>query len=205
MRIQEEIRQGAFQSCAQSAIHGKPRAGDLRRARHVKNARALADFPMRPRREVEFRRRAPAANLDIRGSVPAYRDRRVRKIRHRQHELIEPSIELGDSFIGPLDLFRDALHLGEQIVGFFACALAARDLFAGTVAFGLGPFGCSDAFAPLAIERAKSLEINQRAAICGHLLELRKMLAKIIQIMHGPRGYRKHRRPPNHSHAAPRT
>ena len=88
-------------------------------------------------------------------------------------------------FVRELDLLGNALHLREQVVGVFSGALAAGDLFAGAIALGLQALGCGDALAPFAVERAKRVEIDLRAAIGGHSLEVGQMLAEIVEIMHG--------------------
>ncbi len=66
-----------------------------------------------------------------------------------------------------------------------AGALAAGDLFAGLVALGLPAFAGGDGFAALAVERAKGVEIDARAALGGHLLVQRQILAEVAQVMHG--------------------
>ena len=108
----------------------------------------------------------------------------MRQIGHGQHELLQPRIEFGNPLVVPLDLLGDALHLGQQIVGILARALAARDLFAGAIAFGLQALGRGDALAPFAVKCAEAREVDLHMAIGRHLLELRQMLAEISQIVH---------------------
>ena len=110
----------------------------------------------------------------------------MRQIRHGEHELLEPRIQFGDPLVGPLDLLGNALHLGHQVVGLFARALAARDLFAGAITLGLEPFGRGDPLAAFAVKFPKARKVDLHVAISSHLLELRQMLAEISQIVHRP-------------------
>src|SRR6266567_3299886 len=89
-----------------------------------------------------------------------------------------------------LDLLGSPFHFCQQIVRFFAGPLAPGNLFARSIALGLAALGGGNAFTPFAIQRTEALEIYARAAIGGHLLEVRQVLAEVVEIMHGRTGYR---------------
>ena len=78
MRIEEKIRQCPFHPRAEAAIQCESRAGDFRCALKIKDSGALGDFPVRPRREIKFRRRAPTPHFDICRGVMTHRHRTVR-------------------------------------------------------------------------------------------------------------------------------
>ena len=111
----------------------------------------------------------------------------MRHIRHGQHEFSQARVQRRNIFVGALDLFGDALHFSQQLRGVFAGFFAARDLFAGFVARGFQALDGRDAVAPFAIERAKRVEVDARAAPRGHLLEFAQVLAEIVKVMHGQR------------------
>ena len=71
------------------------------------------------------------------------------------------------------------------VSGVLAGLLAARDFFAGFVARGFQALDRGDTLAALAIERAKSVEVDARTATRGHFLEFVQVLAKIVKVMHG--------------------
>src|SRR5260370_1406163 len=62
VHVEEEIREGALEAGSPTFIDGEARACDFRGDGEVEDAGALADFPMWFGLEIEFRRRAPAAN-----------------------------------------------------------------------------------------------------------------------------------------------
>src|ERR1700719_1517028 len=84
VHIEEEIRQGAFEPRTPTFVNGEASSGNFCSCLQIENPGALTHFPMRLRREVEFRRGAPPPNFHIvLGAVPD-RDTRVRKIRNRE-------------------------------------------------------------------------------------------------------------------------
>ena len=87
--IQEKGCKCALHSRAKAAIDCEARAGDLCGALEIENPRAFGDLPMRPRRKIEFHRRAPAAYLDVRACIVADVHGAVRTIGNRQHEIGE--------------------------------------------------------------------------------------------------------------------
>ena len=182
MRVEKKIGQRAFHAARRGRDTGESRAGDLRGALEIQDAGAFRNFPVRTRREIEFRRSAPAAHLDVGGGVMSHRHRTVRQVRHRQHEIRELRVQDGDAFVGELDFVGDALHFRQQSGGILARLLAARNFLAGLVALGLQAFGGGNSLAAFLIERAKAVEIDRDAAIRRHLLEFVQVLAKISQV-----------------------
>ena len=106
VRIEKKRSQGAFQARAEAAIDRKTRAGHFRGALEIENPGAFGDFPMRARLEIKFRRRAPAAHLDIRRSIVPHRHGTVRAVGHGQHEIRELRVQHRDAFVGQLDFVR---------------------------------------------------------------------------------------------------
>src|SRR5690348_5044834 len=141
---------------------------------------------MWPWGEIELRRVAPSPNFDVALGVVAYGNRRMRQVRHRQHEFLQLSVQPGNLLVGALDLLGRALHFRQQIVGFLPGTLAARNLFAGLVAFGFPALRQGNEFAPRAIQRLEPFDIYAYSAIVGHFFEVRLMLTKIAEVMHGP-------------------
>ncbi len=137
---------------------------------------------MRSRLEIEFRRRAPAAHLDVCRRVVPDGHRAVRAVGHSQHEIRKLRVQFGDALVGGLDFVRDLLHFRQQCGGVFPGFFAARDFLAGFVALGLQSLGGGNSLAALLIERAKRVEINGDAAIGRHLLEFFEVFAKICQV-----------------------
>ena len=72
IRLPRAYRERTRPTRARGARRGRDksqkRACDFRRALKIEDPGALGDFPVRARLEIEFRRRAPAAHLDIRAA-----------------------------------------------------------------------------------------------------------------------------------------
>ena len=185
--IEKKACQRALHPRAEASIERKPRAGNFRGALEIEDSGAFRDFPMRPRREIKLRRRAPAAHFDVCRGVMSHRHRTVRHVGHRQHKVREFRVQDGDAFVGLLDFVGNALHFRQQCGSILARFLAPRNFLAGLVAFGLQPFRGGDSFAALLIERAKTVEINGDAAVLRHALEFVQVFAKISQFMHAER------------------
>jgi hypothetical protein len=65
VQIQHEVDQRSLEACAQTGQTREARAGDLRRALEVENAKCGPELPVRPRLEVERSRLAVAPHLDV--------------------------------------------------------------------------------------------------------------------------------------------
>ena len=103
VHVEEKIGEGAFEPRAQPLVDGKARAGNFDGGGKIQDSGSLADFPVRPRLEFEFGRRAPAADFHIIGGGFSHRDARVRNIRHHQQEILQLFIERGDLLIFALN------------------------------------------------------------------------------------------------------
>src|SRR5260370_8443730 len=69
VHIEEKTSQCALEARSPAFVDGEARAGDFRSGRKIENAGAFARFPVRLGSEIEFRRRAPAADFFIFGGT----------------------------------------------------------------------------------------------------------------------------------------
>ena len=89
MHVEHEIDQRALQLGAQVPIEGETRAGDFGGALQIKDAEFGAQIPMGFGLEIEARRIADAADLDVIGRIFAYRDGFVRNIGNAGQEILK--------------------------------------------------------------------------------------------------------------------
>ena len=185
VHIEKKIRQRAFQPRSPAFVDRKSRTGDLRGGGQIENSGALADFPMRLRREIELRRRAPAADFDIVVRAVPHRHAGMRHVRNRQQKLALRRVELSDALVALLDALRNLLHLRDYCVGGLLFFFQRGDFVAGFVALRLELLGRGDQFAPLFVERAKCVQIERGAALFRHFGEHIQVLPEVIEVMHG--------------------
>src|SRR6266852_8488785 len=105
VHVEKEIREGALEASSPAFINGEAGARDFRGGGEVENAGTLADFPVWLGSEIEFRRRAPAADFFIVSCACADGNGRVRNIRDGKEEFALRGVQLSDEFVGLLDAF----------------------------------------------------------------------------------------------------
>ena len=114
VHVEKEIGDGAFEARAESVINGETRAGDFHGGREIQNSGALADFPVRTRREIEFRRRAPAADFDVVGGDAPTGTLACGIFGIGQQEIAQLVVEFGDELVVALDFVGRFLHRREE-------------------------------------------------------------------------------------------
>src|SRR3569833_3460305 len=88
MQVQHELDQRAVQTRERTAHHRKARTGDFRSGLEVEKDELRAEIDVILGREVELRRRAPTAHLDVVVLVPALWHGGVWDIRHAQQDVV---------------------------------------------------------------------------------------------------------------------
>src|SRR5467141_51154 len=68
VNVEKEIGERALEASSPALVNGEARAGDLRGSGEIEDACAFSDIPVRLWREIEFRRRTPAADFDVIGN-----------------------------------------------------------------------------------------------------------------------------------------
>ncbi len=116
MHIEEKIRERPFEPRAESFVNREARARNFDRRVEIENPRTFANFPVRLRREIEFRRRAPAPHLDVIRRARPHRHTRVRNIRNRHQKQLQPLVQLTNALVAALNLVRHGFHLRQQRV-----------------------------------------------------------------------------------------
>ena len=139
---------------------------------------------MRARREIEFRRRAPAAYLHIIGGAFSHWHAGVRNVGDGEQELFQALVEFVDVLVVALESIGNFLHLRQKLRGVFAGSFLARNFFAGAVALGLQALGGGDELAARGVNLAKGREVQSDAAIARHLFNRVEVLPYVSQIQH---------------------
>ena len=86
MDVEEEIGEGPFKARTPAFVNSKASASDFGGRLEIQDARAFADFPMRPGLEVKFRRLTPPAHFLIVGRAGTDRHARMRHVGNRQQQ-----------------------------------------------------------------------------------------------------------------------
>ncbi len=111
VQVEHEVHQRALQPRAQVPIDGEARAGQLGGALQVEDAQLLAQLPVRLGREVELRRRAPAAHFDVVRFGLADRNAVVGKIGDAGQDVAQSCVRLLGNLLGFRDLLAQLLGL----------------------------------------------------------------------------------------------
>src|SRR5438874_6826378 len=111
VQVEHEVRERALEPRTQIPIDGEPRPRQLCRAIKIKHSELLAQFPVRLGLKVEFRRRAPAPELDVIFSSCADRNAVVRKVGNARQNVAQAGFKVACDL-----LFF--LYLLAQLLGF---------------------------------------------------------------------------------------
>ena len=188
VHVEEKICKRTLEPRSPAFVNGEARAGDLCGRRQIQNARAFADFPVGLWREIEFGRRAPAADFHVVRGARADRHGGVRNIGNGKQQFALRGIQCGDALVGLLDELGDLLHFRDQRVGVLLFFLEACNLVAGFVALRLALLVGGDQLATLLVERAKSIQIERgMSALLRHFGEDVEVVSEIVEVMHGGR------------------
>ena len=111
MQIEHEVGQCPLHARAQVPINSESRAGEFRRALQVKHSELLSKLPVRLGGKVEFRRRAPAADLNVVFGPLAYGHTLVRNIGDSSKNFAQADFQLICNLFFLLNLFAQLLGL----------------------------------------------------------------------------------------------
>ena len=111
----------------------------------------------------------------------------MRHIGNSEQKFALPGVKFRDAFVRCLDLLRDLLHLRNQWIGALFFFFPACDFIARFVALCFALFIRGDQFAPLFVQRTKSIQVERNIAPLRHFGKNIEMFAKITQVMHGGR------------------
>ncbi len=198
VHIEKEIGERAFEPRSESFVNRETRSRYFHRGLKIQNSCALAEFPVRPRREIEFRRLARTPHLHVVRCAFAHGDARVRNIRNGQQKFLQCVVHFGDKLVAALDFFGRFLHLAQKRVSLL---LAIRHVLAlrfevanrflqrannvvGFVALRLHLLGGGDQFAPLGIHFDERTEVQLDAAVARHLLDHVHVLSYESKVQH---------------------
>ena len=110
----------------------------------------------------------------------------VGKVRELELELVQRSIDLGQSRVVPLDALLHRAHRGDLAGGVTAGALLLADALRGLVALLLQGFRLDQDGAPLGIERGPAIDqLEVDAAVHQTLFHLGGALAQEVPGQHG--------------------
>jgi hypothetical protein len=187
VRVDEVVEEGAHEPGAAPAVHGEARAADLRGALEVEHAEPRADVPVR-RRVAGGARLAPGAHHGV-ALLAAGGHVGERHVRQLEQQPVEFGLGLRASGVERRDLVAEGAAPGDQVVGGFAGALAARDLLGAGVARGLALFHLADERAAVALELVEAVEgrgegLERAAAVVGGA-ERVGVLADELEVEHG--------------------
>ena len=153
VQIDHEIAQRAFQPGQRAAQQHEPRAGELRRRGKIHLPQPLAYLHMVLDREIEDRRIADPAELDIGRLVRALRDVLGRQIGQPGEQRLERIVEAALGLFERGHALLQRGGLGDQGRGIGARLLGLADLLGNIVAPGLEALKIGLHAAPLGIER----------------------------------------------------
>src|ERR1700722_2698129 len=179
MYIEKEICECAFEACSPAFVDCKTGTGDFGRGGQIQNPRALPDFPVRARREIELWRGAPAADFHIVRGTGTHRHAGMRNIRNSKQQLALGFVKLANALIALLDEFRNLFHLRNDGIGRLLFFFEARDFVAGFVALRFALLILCDELATLFVESAESVEIQGGAAFGSHVRKNIEVLTKV--------------------------
>ena len=152
VQVEHEVGQRPLQLRAQLPVDSKTRARDLGGALQIQNSQRLSQIPVRLGREIELRRLAPAADFLVVRRRAAHGHARVRHVGNPDQQPAQLAVELLRNFFMLLDLLAQALGFFDQPRRILLVLLELRDLFRGAVALGLQVLGFGDGFAPARVE-----------------------------------------------------
>ena len=143
---------------SQVPIHGKARAGQLGGALQIEHAQLFAQLPMRLGREVELRRRSPAAHFDVVGLALADRHTVVRQVGNAGQDIAQPRVGFFGDLLGFGNLLAQIFGLVDQRGGVLLVLLELGDFFRRFVALGFQGFGFGDRGAAIEIDGVEIAE-----------------------------------------------
>src|SRR6266850_1022839 len=107
---------------------------------------------MRLGREIEFRRSAPAARLDVVLGTLSYRHRLVRNVRDSRQQVAQASFVVGRYLLQILDLVAEIFGLRHRAGRVLTALLEFADLLRSPIALRLEGFGLGDGLPPFGID-----------------------------------------------------
>ena len=152
MKVEHEVDDGSFESCAHALVDGESCSGDLARSFEVEDIEIFAYIPVRLGLKAEFTRFAPLAELHIGCVVSAFLDLCVRNVRHSEQDVSEFFLDLSDFAVKLLDACGKLLHLLEELGRILALFLQLRHLARSNVLLVLESLYLSEYLSPLNIE-----------------------------------------------------
>ena len=187
VQIEHELDQRARQPRARAQQHREPRARHAGRPLEIENPQRGPDVPVRLRHEVERRRIAVPADLQVVRGAPADGHAGVRKVGQRHEQagsLLLDAVQLDRQLP---DLLRSLPVRLEDRGGVPALPLGPRHLVAGRVLLALEPLELRDQPPPPVLERGQRLElaVGVEAAIAQAAAHLILMVAHEDGIQHG--------------------
>ena len=187
VKIEHEVGECPLELGTQVPVHRKARAGELRCAFQIENAKVGPQIPMWLRSEIKFRRRAPAPHFHIFLRAVADRHAGVRQIGHAGENLPQPRIKIGSSFLKISDPLAQFLGLGHGCAGVLARLFLLCNLLGSSVALRLTGFRFRDRLPAALVDLAEILEHGRRvhAALPQLLLHNWQIVTYEIQIKHG--------------------
>ncbi len=138
MQVEHELDQCAVQARERTRHHHEARARDASRGFEV-HPQALADRDMILGLELERRRLAPAADLDVRVLVAARRHACVQNIGQTQLQILEFGLQLLELLGNPLERHAQGLAGREQRGAILALGLCVADRLRVGIALGAQP------------------------------------------------------------------
>jgi hypothetical protein len=186
VRVDEVVEERAHEPGAAPAVHGEPRAADLRGALEVEHAEPRADVPVR-RRGAGGARLAPRAHHGV-ALLAAGGHVGERDVRQAEEDVVQPPLRGRQARVERGDLVAEGAAARDEVVGALAGALAARDLLRARVARRLAFLDLLDERAAVALEPVEPLEVGgvrlERAAAREGLAERLGALADDSQVEH---------------------
>ena len=184
VQVEHEIGQRPLQFRAQSEVHRKACAGDLRGALEIENAELRTEVPMGLRSEVELRRRAPLRHFEIVVRRCADGDRGVGQIRDAGEHQFELVVDALNLFIQKGNPLTHGAHFGLQSGGVRAGLFLHSDGLRFGVAAALQLLDFRERGAAAGVGGAKSIQVERETAIGETRRGGLQVGSELIQVMH---------------------
>ena len=163
VQVQHELRQRALQRSQRAAQQAEAGTGDLGGRFEIQSTQRLAQVHVIARREVEGRRRAPAAHLDVVVLAAPGRHAVVRQVGDFQAigvKLVLHGLQARFELRQPL---ADATHLRQQRGGILTAPLGLADGLGHAIALGLQVLGFGLRSLATGFERRQARQVERKA------------------------------------------
>src|ERR1700691_2749863 len=140
VQIEHEVGESALQTCAQPPIHSESSTRQLGSALEVQHSQLFAKLPVRPRFEIELRRRAPTSGFHVVVRACPHRHAVAREIRNSCQKLAQLRLLFSSFFLRILSLLAQLFGLVDLWRSILPSLFELGNLLRSTVASGLEGF-----------------------------------------------------------------